>query len=67
MDDFGRGNSRQGPSNDLLAQYDQKFIEIEEKLSEKANKSSVAQALHRKANKPEVDASIATRAEVTDL
>lgn len=44
-----------------------KFAEIEEKLSEKANKQSVAQALHRKANKPEIDAIIAKKVDFEDL
>lgn len=46
---------------------DFKFAEIEEKLSEKANKQSVAQALHRKANKPEIDALIAKKVDFEDM
>ena len=46
---------------------DQKFAEFDEKLSEKANKQSVAQALHRKANKPEVDVMIAKKVDFEDM
>ena len=44
-----------------------KFIEIEEKLTEKANKHTVAQALHRKANKPELEAILAKKVDFEDL
>jgi len=43
------------------------MAELEEKFSEKANKQSVAQALHRKANKPDVDALLAKKVEFEDL
>jgi hypothetical protein len=36
-------------------------------MSEKANKQSVAQALHRKANKPEIDAVIAKKVDFEDM
>lgn len=51
----------------LQTQVEQRFAELEEKLNDKANKQSVAQALHRKANKPEVDALIAKKADLGDL
>ena len=44
-----------------------KFIEVEEKLTEKANKHTVAQALHRKANKPELEAILAKKVDFEDL
>ena len=44
-----------------------KFAELDEKMSEKANKQSVAQALHRKANKPEIDAVIAKKVDFEDM
>jgi len=40
---------------------------MEEKINEKANKQSVAQALHRKANRPEIDAILAKKADLSDL
>jgi hypothetical protein len=46
---------------------EQKFSEFDEKISEKANKQSVAQALHRKANKPEVDVLIAKKVDFEDM
>ena len=46
------------------ASIDQRFAEVEEKLNEKANKQSVAQALHRKANKPDVDAILAKKGDL---
>jgi aminoglycoside phosphotransferase family enzyme len=51
----------------LQTQVEQRFAELEEKLNDKANKQSVAQALHRKANKPEVDALIAKKADLGDI
>lgn len=51
----------------LQATLDQRFADLEDKLNDKANKQSVAQALHRKANKPEVDAHLAKKAELNDL
>ena len=41
--------------------------EIEERLSEKANKQSVAQALHRKVNKPELETILAKKVDFEDL
>ena len=46
---------------------DEKLQDFEEKLNEKANKSSVAQALHRKANKGEIDTCLASKAELNDI
>ena len=51
----------------LTTTFDQRFAEFEEKLNEKANKQSVAQALHRKANKSEIEAILLKKAELTDL
>ena len=51
----------------LQSSIEQRFADLEEKLNDKANKQSVAQALHRKANKPEVDALIAKKADLSDL
>ena len=61
-----------GPSSsrDFLSfqkEVNAKFIEIEEKLTEKANKHTVAQALHRKANKPELEAILAKKVDFEDL
>lgn len=59
-----------GSSRDITAltkHMELKFAEIEEKLSEKANKQSVAQALHRKANKPEIDALVAKKVDFEDM
>ena len=44
-----------------------KFGEIDEKLTEKANKHTVAQALHRKANKPELEGILAKKVDFEDL
>lgn len=44
-----------------------KFAEIDQKLTDKANKTTVAQALHRKANKPELDAVLAKKVDFEDL
>ena len=43
------------------------LVEIEERFNEKANKQSVAQALHRKANKSEIEASVAKKVDFEDL
>ena len=43
------------------------LLELEEKLSEKANKQSVAQALHRKANKPDIEAILSKKVDFEDL
>ena len=61
-----------GPSSsrDLTAfqkEVNQKLTDLDEKLSDKANKQSVAQALHRKANKPELDAILAKKVDFEDL
>ena len=40
---------------------------METKLSDKANKTTVAQALHRKANKPELDAVLSKKVDFEDL
>lgn len=41
--------------------------DFEEKFGDKANKQSVAQALHRKANRAEIDALLAKKADLVDL
>lgn len=41
--------------------------EFEERLSEKANKQSVAQALHRKVNKPDLETILAKKVDFEDL
>ena len=41
--------------------------ELEERLSEKANKQSVAQALHRKVNKPDLETILAKKVDFEDL
>lgn len=59
-----------GSSRDVAAlqkQMKTMFAEMDDKLSEKANKQSVAQALHRKANKPEIDAAIAKKVDFDDI
>ena len=40
---------------------------MEEQLADKASKSSVAQALHRKVNKADLDDEIAKKADVNDF
>ena len=40
---------------------------MEEQLSDKASKQSVAQALHRKLNKLEFDDSVAKKADLSDI
>ena len=64
---MGGGPSSSRDFQNLAKSMESKFLEIEEKLSEKANKQSVAQALHRKANKPEIDAIIAKKIDFDDL
>ena len=44
-----------------------RFTSIEELMSEKASKQSVAQALHRKVNKPENDEVLAQKADLVDI
>ena len=51
----------------LQANMTQRLAQIEEKLQEKANKNSVATALHRKANKPELEALLARKVDFEDL
>jgi hypothetical protein len=51
----------------LQQQIDARFTSIEELLSEKASKQSVAQALHRKVNKPENDEILAQKADLVDI
>jgi hypothetical protein len=46
------------PEEDMSG-VQRQLADIEEKLSEKANKQSVAQALHRKANRTDIDAVLA--------
>jgi len=51
----------------LQSNMTQRLAQIEEKLQEKANKNSVATALHRKANKPELEALLARKVDFEDL
>ena len=64
---MGSGTTSSRDMAAISKHIETKFAEIEEKLSEKANKQSVAQALHRKANKPEIDAIIAKKVDFEDL
>ena len=64
---MGGGPSSSRQMADLAKSIEVRFTEMEEKLSEKANKQSVAQALHRKANKPELDAIIAKKVDFEDM
>lgn len=43
------------------------MVALDEQLSDKASKQSVAQALHRKVNKPENDELLAQKADLADL
>lgn len=43
------------------------LTDLDEKLTEKANKQSVAQALHRKVNKADLDISMAKKVDFDDL
>lgn len=51
----------------LHQQFEGRFKSIEEILSDKASKQSVAQALHRKVNKPEFDEIFAQKADLVDI
>ena len=51
----------------LEKQFEARVIALEEQLSDKASKQSVAQALHRKVNKPENDELLAQKADLADL
>lgn len=46
---------------------EQRLADMDEKIGEKANKQTVAQALHRKANKPEIESVLAKKADISDL
>lgn len=67
MAKLGGGPSSSRELASLAKSIEQRFAEVDEKLSEKANKQSVAQALHRKANKPEIDAAIAKKVDFEDM
>jgi|TARA_B110001450_G_scaffold253897_1_gene278235 hypothetical protein len=51
----------------LEQRFEQRLVALEEQLSDKASKQSVAQALHRKVNKPENDELLAQKADLADL
>jgi len=59
INDGGRsskqGNVSQAEINRLEQHIEKRLALMEEQISEKASKQSVAQALHRKVNKPEND------------
>jgi len=46
---------------------DKRLADLEEQLSDKASKQSVAQALHRKLNKQEFDEVLAKKADLADI
>lgn len=64
---MGGGPSCQRDVQSFQKEVNAKFVEIEAKLTDKANKTTVAQALHRKANKPEVEANLAKKVDYDDL
>ena len=64
---MGGGPSSQRDHTSFQKEVNAKFVEIETKLTDKANKTTVAQALHRKANKPELDAILAKKVDFEDL
>ena len=63
----GGGPSLSRDLSDFQKNVNSKFGEIDEKLTEKANKHTVAQALHRKANKPELEGILAKKVDFEDL
>ena len=67
MRQIGGGPSSQRDHTSFQKEVNAKFVEIEAKLTDKANKTTVAQALHRKANKPELDAVLAKKVDFEDL
>ncbi len=64
---IGGGPSSQRDHSSFQKEVNAKFIEIDAKLTDKANKTTVAQALHRKANKPELEAILAKKVDFEDL
>ena len=46
---------------------EKRIVDLEEQLSDKASKQSVAQALHRKLNKLEFDEAVAKKADLADI
>ena len=67
MRQIGGGPSSQRDHSSFQKEVNAKFVEIDAKLTDKANKTTVAQALHRKANKPELDAILAKKVDFEDL
>ena len=64
--------NKQGSSSSADLQRLEQFMgkrlsDVEEQLNDKASKSSVAQALHRKINKNEYDESIIKKADLSDI
>ena len=57
----------QQPSTDVKNYIEQRLAEIDEKLQDKANKQSVAQALHRKANRVDVEAELVRKSDITEI
>ena len=58
----------QSPSSSSdITRIEKKLIDIEEQINDKASKSSVAQALHRKVNKTEFDEEIKQKVNINEL
>ena len=64
---MGGGSSSQRDHTSFQNEINAKFVDFEAKLTDKANKTTVAQALHRKANKPELDTVLAKKVDFEDL
>ena len=64
---MGGGPSSQRDHSSFQKEVNAKFIEIDAKLTDKANKTTVAQALHRKSNKAELEPVLAKKVEYEDL
>ena len=67
MKQVGGGPTSSRELTSFQESVERKLTEIDERLTEKANKQSVAQALHRKANKPDLDTILAKKVDFEDL
>ena len=67
LNDTKTATARPDDIKRLEHHLEKRLAQIEDQLQDKASKQSVAQALHRKANKPELDESLSAKADHHEL
>ena len=67
LNDTKSATARPDDFKRLENHVEKRLASIEEQLQDKASKQSVAQALHRKANKPELDESLSAKADFNEI